>query len=105
MQMYVQHDYRYRLFLLNEAFPRSKKDNKEVLDWFLDLVELCASDCLLKQVSNIDYYDKIIKGLDPKQALHLFSVANEIRDANIKGASLNLLIDQMLFKLEDNDER
>lgn len=101
IKMYTDHDYKYRIFLENEGFPKKRKNGKETFDYLLDMIELIGKDKIIDRKINDSWYNEVKAKITDKQALKLISVSCGIRDRNFRGANINLLVDQLIYELEE----
>ncbi|MDL2276069.1 DNA polymerase III subunit delta [Breznakia sp. OttesenSCG-928-G09] len=104
MEKYLKHYLDASVFLQKDGFAKSKRDQKLVLHYVLDMMNLLAKDALIHKRIKEAWYDEKLELMDERTAEHILVVANRIKDKNIKSVNLNLLVDQFIYEMEEYDE-
>ncbi|NBK98878.1 MAG: DNA polymerase III subunit delta [Erysipelotrichia bacterium] len=93
-----------KIFLQNEGFNKSKRNDRYVLTTFLDILSLLCRDCYLyKKEEIIRIWGKsgeIMLKLDLDK-IHMICV--ESKDKIVRSVNIPLLVDQFLYKWEVSD--
>ena len=92
------------VFLQIEGFGKNKLDGKLVCRYFLDMLGLLAKDVLIEKHLDNAWYQSMIDLMSRKQAQHILSLSNRMKDRNIKSVNLGLLIDQFIYEMGEFDE-
>lgn len=93
-----------KVFLQNEGFNKSKRDDRAVFSSFLDMIILLCRDGYLYDEQEIEgIWGKSGKIMLKLEMDKLHRVSAEIKDKIVRSVNIPLLVDQFLYKWEVED--
>lgn len=91
-----------KVFLQSEGFSKSKRDDKKVLSYFLDMLILLCKDCYRYEKQEIvSIWGKYGEIMLQWEVAKLLLVSVETKDRIVRSVNVPLLVDQMLYRWED----
>lgn len=91
-----------KVFLQNEGFKKSKRDDKKVFAYFLDMMILLCRDCYRKDASEIiSIWGKSGEIMLQWDRSKYFPILIETKDSITRSVNIPLLLDQMLYRWEE----
>lgn len=104
LEEYEQHPAYAKVFLQNEGFNKSKRDDRAVFSSFLDMIILLCRDCYLYDKQEIEsIWGKSGEIMLKLEMDKLHKVSAEIKDKIVRSVNIPLLVDQFLYKWEVED--
>lgn len=104
LEEYDQHPAYAKVFLQNEGFNKSKRDDRAVFSSFLDMIILLCRDSYLYDKQEIEsIWGKSGEIMLKLEMDKLHKVSAEIKDKIVRSVNIPLLVDQFLYKWEVED--
>lgn len=104
LQEYDNHPAFAKVFLQNEGFHKSKRDDREVLSLFLSMIILLCRDTYhLSKEEIIRIWGKSGEIMLKLKVDSLYKVAVETKDKIVRSVNIALLVDQFLYTWEVKD--
>lgn len=104
LEEFDQHPAYAKVFLQNEGFNKSKRDDRAVFSSFLDMIILLCRDSYLYDKQEIEsIWGKSGEIMLKLEMDKLHKVSAEIKDKIVRSVNIPLLVDQFLYKWEVED--
>lgn len=96
-----ENDIMGKVFLQNEGFNKSKRDDREVFSLFLTMLNLLCRDIILKDTEEIKgIWGKSGEIMLKLDADKIMRISIEIKDKIVRSVNIPLLVDEFLYEWE-----